>query len=174
MAYETLTGGLQLVLPTNGTKNWGTVLRNSTWLKINNHQHTGSGDGNKLTSASFVSNSVDETAITKNFPIFQQATVTQDGSNLATINWNNGGKSVLDISTATASVALTLTNPKTGGIYRITVLQGATVRSVLWPVSVKWPAGEEPSQFMSANSKNVVYLDYDGAEYIATWELDLD
>jgi hypothetical protein len=58
MAFTTLSLGLTLTIPTNGTKNWGTTLLNTTWTKISNHKHTGSGDGNQLVTASYAADSV--------------------------------------------------------------------------------------------------------------------
>jgi len=170
MGYETLTGGLELVIPTSGTTNWATVLKNSTWQKINDHQHTGGGDGNKLTGASFTDFSIGKTQLEKNFALTQQ-TKTPTGST-ETIDWDDGSKVILDLSSATADVALTINNPIEGGCYRIEVVQGATKRIVAWPASVQFPQGEEPSQYMEINTRNLVKLDYDGTQYLATWELD--
>lgn len=58
MAYTTLTLGLTLTLPTNGTRNWGTTLKNTTWTKISQHRHEGSGDGNQIRAAGLASDAV--------------------------------------------------------------------------------------------------------------------
>lgn len=59
MGFTTLNLGLELTIPTNGTRNWGTTVFNTTWTKISQHQHTGSGDGQQM-----VTNSIANDAIT--------------------------------------------------------------------------------------------------------------
>lgn len=63
MAFTTLTLGLTLTIPTNGTKNWGTTLKTTTWTKISNHNHTGSGDGNQMVTGSYTNDSVTDPKI---------------------------------------------------------------------------------------------------------------
>ena len=174
MAYETLTGGLELVLPTNGTTNWGTIVRNSTWIKINGHQHTGSGDGNQLTGASFATNSLTGLQLSKNLNLTEAPiVVVAAGVNTALVNWNNGNKASINASAADSTVTVTLSNPLAGASYRVTLLQGASPQICTWPASATWPGGEEPTQFMDANSKAIINFDYDGTNHIGSWELDL-
>lgn len=173
MGYETLTGGLELVLPTNGTTSWGTVLRNSTWVKINGHQHTGSGDGAQLTFASLADNTITGIKLSKNLNLTEAALVSAIApANTALINWNNGNKASLDVSAADNTVAVTFSNPIAGASYRLTVAQGATTRVCTWPADVKWPGGEEPTQFMDASSKAMLKFDYDGTDYLGSWEIN--
>lgn len=175
MAYETLVGGLELVIPTNGTTNWGTVLKNSTWTKINSHQHTGSGDGAQLTANSFLDNTITGVKLSKNLNLTEAALVAASApGNTALINWNNGNKASFDVSAADASVTVTLSNPLTGASYRLTVVQGGTPQVCVWPVDVKWPGGEEPTQYMEASSKAMINLEYDGTDYLGTWEIDFN
>lgn len=58
MAYTTLNLGLQLTIPTSGTRNWASTLYSTTWTKISQHRHTGSGDGNQMVTASYSNLSV--------------------------------------------------------------------------------------------------------------------
>jgi len=171
MPYETFSGGLELVIPTNTTQNWGTVVKNATWKKINDHQHTGGGDGNKLNGNSFSDHSITEQQLSKNLGDTQQdlapAGTTQE------IDWDQGRKINLDLSSATGDVDLTMINPKAGASYRIKMMQGGTKRGVLWPATVKWPQSTEPTQFSEANWIDVVYLDFDGSNYLATFDLNL-
>ena len=44
MPYEIISQGVTIVIPTSGTKNWATTLKNSTWVKISQHDHSGSGN----------------------------------------------------------------------------------------------------------------------------------
>jgi hypothetical protein len=48
VAYQTLNLGLQLTIPTAGTRNWAQTLYATTWTKISSHDHTGSGNGSQL------------------------------------------------------------------------------------------------------------------------------
>jgi len=171
MPYETLTGGLELVLPTNSTKNWGTVLKNSTWKKINDHAHTGSGDGNKLTSNAFQDNIIGKSQLAKNIG-YEQQTLIPTGTT-ETIDWDLGLKVILDLSSTTGDVTLTLSNPIEGADYRIKIVQNATKRVITWPASVLWPQGEEPSQYSENSWVDMVYLEYDGTNYLGKWELNL-
>lgn len=170
MAFETLTGGLQLVIPTNGTTNWGTNTKTAAWQKINDHQHTGSGDGNQIVAASIASNVIAQGQISLNFALNQAATLTPAGTT-QTIDFDLGNKQVLDLSSATGNVTLTLSNPIAGADYRIKVIEDGTLRTLVWPGTVLWPGGEEPSQFMSINTSSMIYLDYDGTNYFGRWEL---
>ena len=173
MGYETLTGGLELVLPTNGTTNWGTIVRNSTWVKINNHNHTGGGQGELLTGASLVNNSIDGTKLSQNLALTEASLVSATApGNTALINWNSGNKASLDVSAADAAVTVTLSNPIQGASYRLAITQGGTPQICIWPAAVKWPGGEEPTQFMEASTKAMILLDYDGTDYLGTWELE--
>lgn len=172
MPFETLAGGLELVIPTNGTTNWGTVLRNSTWLKINNHNHTGGGQGAQLGKASIVPGSLDGETLVPNLGLTQGATLTPAGT-AQTIDWDTGNKQILDLSSATGPVTLTLDNPVVGATYRVKIIQGATPRALFWPAAVKFAGGLEPAQYQDANGIGVVWLEYDGTDYLADWEISL-
>lgn len=171
MPYETLTGGLELVLPTNSTTNWGTVLKNSTWQKINDHQHTGSGDGNPLTAASFSANVIGQAALSKNLALTQQSYAPSGTTE--TIDFDLGNKVILDLTSTTGDITLTLNNPIAGAEYRIKIIQHATVRTITWPAAVFWPQAEEPSQFSQNSWVDMVILDYDGTNYLGSWDLNL-
>jgi hypothetical protein len=170
MAYETLTG-LAITIPTNGQKNWGTVLRNSCWVKIADHRHLGSGDGHQLVTGSYTDYSVTTIKLSKNIGRNQASTLTPAGTT-QTVNFNDGSKQILDLSSATGDVTLTLSNPVTGGDYRIKVVQGATPRDLIWPASVKWAGGVKPVVNEYASSIHVIWLDYDGSIYIGDWEVN--
>lgn len=171
MPYETLTG-LAITIPTNGTKNWGTVLRNSCWVKIAVHRHLGSGDGNQLITGSYSDYSVTTVKLNKNIGQTQASTLTPVGTT-QTINWDLGSKQILDLSSATGAVTLTLSNPITGGDYRIKIVQGVTARALVWPAAVLWAGNVDPVIDEYASSVHVVWLDYDGTNYIGNWEANL-
>ena len=172
MAYETLAGGLGLVIPTSGQTNWGTVIKSPTWKKLNDHAHTGGGDGNQIGSGAIAANSIDKSKLVLNLGLYQAVTLTPAGIS-ETIDFDLGNKQILDLSSATGTVILTLSNPIEGASYRVKVIQGGTLRALTWPANVKWPQGEEFSQFHEINTENMVYLDYDGADYLVRWELNL-
>lgn len=169
MGFNTLSGGLELVIPTNGTTNWGTVLLNSTWTKINDHAHTGGGDGNKIGTGALEPGSVDKSILAPNLALTQAAYKTPAGTT-ETIDWDDGNKQGIDLSSATGTVALTLSNPIEGATYRIEIIQGATERAIAWPGAVLFPGGEEPAQHMSATDRALVFLEYNGTDYLADWD----
>lgn len=174
MPYETLAGGLELVIPTNSTKNWGTVLKNSTWTKINNHQHTGGGDGNQIVGDSIVDGAITSDKLNPHqFAKVQDlANGIPDVSNLLTIDLDLGNNTIIDMTAVTGDVALTLDNPLDGARYVFKILMGATPYDILWPPAVKFPAGEGPTQFMEASQKGCVWADYMGGEFICRWEIE--
>jgi hypothetical protein len=60
MAFITLGSAQQLVIkvPTLGSTDWGDVMRTDTFLKIAEHNHTGSGSGEPLSAGSFAADSI--------------------------------------------------------------------------------------------------------------------
>ena len=65
MAYITLGGASELVIkvPTIGSTDWADTMRTDTFLKIAQHDHTGSGSGAQLSTGSFGADSVTDTKI---------------------------------------------------------------------------------------------------------------
>jgi hypothetical protein len=171
MAFTTLSLGLTLTIPTNGSVNWGTTLLNTTWTKISNHRHQGSGDGQQIPTAGLVDNSITTAKLSKNYGYTQASTVTPAGTT-QTLNFNDGNVQQLDLSSATGNVTLTLSNPATGSIYYIWVTQGATFRDLVWPAAVKWPQAQAPILSSGAGKVDLVKLYYTGSIYRGEWELD--
>lgn len=173
MAFETISLGLTLTIPTSGQLQWGPTVKNSTWKKISQHKHGGGGDGNPIEAAGLAAESVTSAKLAKNIAFKQAATLTPLGTT-QTIDFNNGNMQILNLGSATGDVTATLSNPQAGAIYRIKIIQGATVRSIVWPASVLFPGGINPTLHQNASSTNVIYLDYDGTNYLASlWENDL-
>lgn len=172
MPYEQITDGLTITVPTSGTQSWGQTLKQLAWEPISGHDHTGGGNGTKIGTGSLEDNAVTSAKLADNIGSTQASTLTPVGTT-QTIDFNNGNKQVLDLSSATGTVTLTLSNPVTGADYRIKILEGGTIRTLVWPASVKWPQGVEPSQFFEASSINMVWLDYDGTNYLGSWEISL-
>jgi hypothetical protein len=172
MAFEQLTLGLTLTLPTQGSVNWGPTLKSTTWTKISQHGHTGSGDGNKIAAAALVDNIVDKSKLALNLALNQAAVLTPVGTS-QTIDWNLGNIQYLDLGSATGDVTVTLSNPVAGGIYKIWVTQSATPRDIIWPASVKWPQAQKPILSQGNDEIDLVDLFYTGTEYRGQWELDI-
>lgn len=171
MGYDTLSLGLTLTIPQNGTTNWGTTVKNTTWTKISNHSHTGSGDGNKIGTTALVDNSITSVKLAKNWGFSQGSVLTPVGT-AQTINWNDGMHQYLDLGSASGDVTLTLSNPIAGARYIIWVTQSATPRDIIWPVSVKWPQAQKPILSQANDAVDFIELIYTGSEYRGLWNLD--
>lgn len=57
-ADETLTSGLTLTIPSQGSRNWGATFKNSFAQKISEHDHTGSGKGLQISTNAIAANAV--------------------------------------------------------------------------------------------------------------------
>lgn len=171
MAFTTLNLGLSLTLPTNGTRNWGSTLFNTTWTKISQHKHTGSGDGAQIPTAGIEDLAVTSAKLAANLGGTQASTLTPSGTT-QTINFNTGNIQQLNLGSATGDVTLTLSNPTTGAWYHIWVTQGATARDLIWPAAVKWPQAQKPILSTGNGEVDLVSLYYTGSEYRGLWELD--
>lgn len=171
MPFTTLSLGLTLTIPTNGTTNWGTTVFNTTWTKISNHQHTGSGDGNKMVTNSITDNAITTIKLSKNYGVTQATALTPSGTG-QDIDFNNGNYQLLNLGSASGNVVLTFSNPASGSAYRIYITQGATARTLTWPAAVKWPQGVAPILSTGNGDIDLVELYYNGTNYYGEWELD--
>jgi hypothetical protein len=145
MAYETLNLGLELTLPTTGTRNWGQTLKNTTWTKISGHDHTQGGDGNQIPTAGIVDDAITTAKLAPNLGLTQKADTVVSGLNQSVaIDWDNGMIQVLDCTAATGTLTITMSDPQPGATYRLFFKQPATALAITWPVSVKWPQGQAP------------------------------
>lgn len=174
MAFETLSLGLTLTLPTNGTRNWGTTLKNTTWTRISQHRHTGSGDGNQIPTGGIADGAITSAKLATNLAIFKQASTVTPSGTTATLDFDNGTIQTLDLGSATGDVTITLSNPETGGLYLVYIIQGATPRALTWPASVKWPQGQSIILSQGNDEKDFVLMQYDGTDYnVLDWDLDI-
>lgn len=177
MAYETLSSGLTLVIPTSGTINWASNIKTGAWQKISEHDHSGSGKGLKIGLSGISPNIIDKTALVKNLTDYQVTHVV--AGTTETINWNDGRVHVLDISGASGNVTATLSNPLDGGRYIIKLIAHATNKVSFAGAAIKWPQGEDPTEsaeyFLSLSSGaiDMIYLYYDGTNYLASWDVGL-
>jgi len=171
MPYETLNLGINLTLPTTGTSNWGATLKNTTWTKISQHSHTGSGDGNQIGTAGLANESITSAKLAKNIGQAVATTLTPAGTT-ETVDFDLGMIQTLDLSAATGDVTLTLTNPIAGASYKLWIVQGATFKNVLFPVNVKWPQAQAPILTDAAGAVDLVELYYTGSEFRGQWQVN--
>lgn len=171
MAFTQITLGLTLTIPTNGSRSWGSTLRSTTWTKISSHDHTGSGNGAQLSTAALTDNSVTQAKLSKNRGDYYFATPLVPAGTAQTIDWANGQVQVLDLGSATGDVTVTLSNPVTGGVYTVYVIQAATPLDIVWPAAVKWPQAQKPILSQVNDARDSVRLFYDGTNYFGEWEL---
>lgn len=173
MAFETISLGLTLTIPTSGTTNWGTTVKNATWNVISSHDHTGSGNGALITNAALANNTIEGSKLSKNLALTQAATLTPSGTT-QTIDFDNGNIQTVDLGSATGNVTLTLSNPAQGARYLVFIVQGATPRELTWPATVKWPQGQEILLSQANDALDYVEMYYDGSEYrVLSWDLDI-
>ena len=85
-----------------------------------------------------------------------------------TIDWSQGNLQIVDISSATGNVTLTLSNHVAGAAYGVKIMQGANARNLVWPAAVKWPAGVPFSVSTINGAVDFVSLFYDGSSYYAS------
>ena len=181
MPFVTLSSGLTLVIPTSGTKNWATVLKNSSWQKISEHGHTGSGDGNQMVTNSYADGSITLEKLANNAGFNQYDTVNDAGGGATVaINFDNGSIQFIDLDNSSGDVSVTLSNPTKGGRYKLIITQGPTPRQVSWPGAVTWPQGQsygvnDASTLtisLTDNYVDMITLYYDGTSYYGSFDLD--
>jgi len=172
MPFTTLNLGLELTIPTQGTTNWGVTLYNTTWTKISQHQHTGSGDGNKMVTASYTDYSVTAPKLAKNAGLFHYGTTLTPSGTTQTVDFANGSIQKIDLGSATGDVTLTLSNPTAGVLYKLLIVQGATPRDIVWPAAVKWANGQKALLSQAVGEIDKIELYYDGTNYFGDWDLN--
>lgn len=171
MAYTTLNLGLQLTIPTSGTRNWASTLYSTTWTKISQHRHTGSGDGNQMVTASYSNLSVTSAKLAKNIALGQAASTLAPAGTTQTVDLDNGVTQKINLGSASGDVTLTISNAQSGGLYRLFLIQGATARNIIWPASVKWPQGVAAILSTGNGDIDIVELYFDGTNYYADWQV---
>jgi hypothetical protein len=82
-----------------------------------------------------------------------------------TIDFNSGSLVNLDLSSATGTVVLTLSNPQTATTYLIKVSQGATPRNLTFPTGTTQAGGGGVTYTGTANQKDIINVLYDGTNY---------
>lgn len=171
MAYVTLNLGLTLTIPTSGTRNWSTVLYNTTWTNISDHDHTGSGKGKKIGATALEDGSITSAKLANNIGFKQNASTLTPAGTTQTVNFNDGLIQKLNVGSASGDVTVTLSNPITGAYYKLFIIQGATARDVIWPAAVKWPQAQKPILSTVSGDVDIINLYYDGTNYFGDWNL---
>lgn len=170
MAFETISLGITLSIPTSGTVNWGPGIKEGAWRKISEHDHTGSGKGVKL----------DKASLTKNLTDYQVIKTVGAGESAYIANFNDGKIIKIDLSgmSVNSDLALTLLNAAEGGRYTLILISNATYK-FSFSTAIKWPGGVNPAiatpdYFLSTSAGKIdkIELYYDGSSYYATWEVD--
>lgn len=148
-------------------------MLSTTWTKISQHGHTGSGDGNQLGTNSFADHSITRDKLKKNLGLYPYATPLAPSGTTQAIDFNNGSFQTLDLGSASGDVTVSaLSNPVAGVKYRLHIIQGATPRDVIWPASVKWPQGQKFILSQTDNAIDLVELWYDGTNFFGSFEND--
>lgn len=80
------------------------------------------------------------------------------------INWANGQTQAATINQASATF-VPFTGGVSGGNYTLILTQDSTPGTLIWPASVRWPAGMGPAINMDPNSVTLVNCWYDGTNY---------
>lgn len=85
------------------------------------------------------------------------------------IDWALGNNYVVDLTGGTLRIVhLTFANPVAGGRYAIKFI-GNIGNTVAWPSNVKWPTGIGPTISALLGAIDLVYLLFDGTNYLATF-----
>lgn len=169
MGYVQVELGLTLTIPTNGTRNWGQTMLQTTWTKLSQHGHTGSGDGAQLTGAGVQNYAITKDKIAKDAGLFQYASTLAPVGTTQTLNWANGSTQKLDLGLASGNVTVTLSNPVIGVTYKILAIQAASEKTITWPASVKWPQGQAPILSSTEDAIDKIELYWDGTNYFGDW-----
>lgn len=100
MPYITISTGLTIKVPTNGTRNWGTEVLNNNFAKIAAHDHTGSGKGLNIGTTAIANAAVTAAKLASdvNRQVLARLTVAAGPSNTVTetdlLNYSLAGNSL--------------------------------------------------------------------------------
>ena len=98
MAFITLGTAtqLQIVVPSPGDTNWADTMRTSTFLKIAEHLHTGSGDGSQLGTGSFLADAITGAKIRLDNDEYLRARNAADSANVDLIKVDGNDDAYID------------------------------------------------------------------------------
>jgi len=89
-----------------------------------------------------------------------------------TLDLDLGNIQTIDLGSASGDVTLTLSNGAAGHWYRVIVIQGATPRDLIWPAAVKWPGAQKLLLSQGDNEVDMVWLYFDGTDFLGDWNVD--
>lgn len=104
MPFITLgtTSQLQIKVPTKGTTNWDETMRTDTFLKIAEHDHSGtSGNGTQLSTAAFAANSVTGAKIRLDNDEYLRARNAANSADLELLKANSSDEIVFNTTVGT-------------------------------------------------------------------------
>ena len=109
MPYITLSGGLPLVVPTDGSRGWGSTIKTNTFQAITDHDHT-TGKGNPITAGAISANAVGGPAIRLANNVYLRGRNQAGSGDIDLIKVNTSDKLAFgaNISAATIEGALTM------------------------------------------------------------------
>jgi hypothetical protein len=96
MPYQTLgtSSQLQIVVPTQGTTSWADTMKTSTFLKIAQHDHSGSGNGAQLGTGSIIADAITGAKVRLDNDEYLRARNNADSANLSLLKANTSDKIV--------------------------------------------------------------------------------
>lgn len=171
MAYTQLTLGLTLTIPTAGTRNWGPTMQSTTWTKISQHAHTGSGDGAQLGTSAITDFAITKDKLAKTVGVFQKVSTLAPAGTTQTVDFTEGSIQKLDLGAASGNVTVTLSNAVAGVKYKLFVIQAASAKDIVWPASVKWANGQAPLLSSTEDAIDIIELYFDGTNFFGDWDL---
>lgn len=146
-SLDSLLGGATAIAPNVTAGSWkisGAVV-NVTATELN-----------KLDNATFTTGSGGD--ITLNDTVYEKSSLVTSSSGAATLDAQSATHF---IHTLTEDVTYTFSNAASVGhvtTFTLVVEQDSTARSITWPASVKWPAGEEPILSQGASEVDIFVL----------------
>lgn len=114
---------------------------------------------NKLDNATFTTGAGGD--MTLNDAVYEKAVSVTSSSGAATLDAQSATHF---IHTLTEDVTYTFSNPASSGYvttFTLVVTQDSTARSITWPASVRWSAGEEPALTPTSGAVDIfVFTNY--------------
>lgn len=157
MPYQTITDGLTITIPTNGTTNYGDSLQTGAWEPISAHDHSGGGKGTQISfsSISIPTNSIarDKLAITLPGVIATDQTVSGAA---VTVDFSLGTEHYIDGTGMTGNFTFTFNNPVEGAFYRISFHSPAINITANFPAN--WKNAANNNKYVGLIPNNKIYV----------------
>jgi hypothetical protein len=132
--------------------------------------------GYKLTMEGNLDSTVNKAAASFSEPTFQMIykdgymnSVTDTGSGTVAFDFNNGFFQYCSIGASGRTI--TLANPQVGRTFKLKLLNGfGGSNSVTFSPVPKWPGGTGPTLTSTQNHWDMIYLEWDGTQYIGRFD----